>query len=53
MMRHCDGKDPNLIAYVDPDGNKLDRGSEKTIPCDCGCVFDDVDRRVIWPHHLV
>lgn len=40
MIRFCDGTDPNL---VDLNGN----------PCRCKLRFDDVDRMVIYPHHLV
>lgn len=41
MIRRCDGTDPNLIRVND-------QGERK--PCDCGLVFDDVDRMVIYPH---
>ena len=45
MMRHCDGKDINLIA------RNADSG--KYEPCSCGERFDDVDRSVIHPHDPV
>jgi hypothetical protein len=39
VIRSCDGTDPNLLRYV-----------ETAVPCDCGLIFDDVFRRVIYPH---
>lgn len=45
MMRHCDGKDPNLIAR-NTDSGKFE-------PCACGARFDDAECSVIYPHHLV
>ncbi len=56
MRRHCDGTDPNLVRNDPPwDPSKLP--GEQTIgperPCDCGLVFDDVDRFVIYPHPYV
>lgn len=40
MLRTCDGNDPNL---VDQNG----------APCDCGLIFDDVGREVIYPHRQI
>lgn len=40
MIRTCDGTDPNLAGE---DGE----------PCACGMTFDDVRRRVVWPHEPV
>lgn len=53
MTRRCDGTDPNLIMLVDERGERVpvtptSKGTER--PCDCGRVFDDVNRQVIWPH---
>jgi hypothetical protein len=49
VIRHCDGKDRNLIR-------KAREGEVPTIyggyvPCDCGRVFDDVELTVIGPEH--
>jgi hypothetical protein len=46
MIRTCDGRDPNLLVKGDRDG-------VETRPCDCGATFDDVTRRVIWPHQVI
>ena len=37
MIRACDGTDPNLI----------DQAGD---PCDCGLIFDDVGRSMVFPH---
>lgn len=46
MMRHCDGKDPNLVRKVGDDWFV----DGAYVPCDCGLSFDDVDRSVVHPH---
>lgn len=56
MRRRCDGSDPNLVRNDPPwDPSKLP--GEQTVgpghPCDCGRVFDDVERMVIFPHPFV
>jgi hypothetical protein len=43
MIRTCDGTDQFLIKNI------LDRW----IPCDCGAVFDDAERMVVWPHERI
>lgn len=53
MRRHCNGRDPNLIRY--PDADKLGHNPardkpERTVPCNCGKVFDDVYYSTIYPH---
>lgn len=55
MTRRCNGEDPNLMQIVDEDGNRVRRPTARTTekPCDCGLVFDDVRREVVWPHPLV
>lgn len=61
MRRHCDGKDPNLVMYVDPETGKRcgDTADEPQAlkqdqqPCDCGRVFDDVRRSTIYPHREI
>ena len=57
VRRHCDGTDPNLIMFINKNtGKAIGQGTpvilseEKTVPCDCGKVFDDVHYMVIWPH---
>jgi hypothetical protein len=49
MRRRCDGADPNLTRDVRfwerPAGPWPD-----AVPCDCGLVFDDVQRSTVWPH---
>lgn len=42
MIRCCDGQDPNLKRENEETG--------EWEPCDCGALFDDVRRLVIWPH---
>lgn len=57
MTRHCNGKDPNLVRFVDEPirvhhvlaARKVDDGR----PCDCGLVFDDVLRSTIYPHSRI
>lgn len=63
--RRCDGTDPNLTrqvpgivfdeavmtlarnwAFTATDGNVV-------IQCQCGLVFDDVDRLAIYPHEFI
>lgn len=40
MIRECNGDDPNLVGV---DGQA----------CRCGRRFDDVERRVTWPHAAI
>lgn len=53
MIRTCDGTDKNLLQ------EQVDRvaasGTESMhwVPCDCGLVFDDVERLVVYPHHFI
>jgi len=37
MQRHCDGTDPDLLAY-------------NGTPCTCGLEFDDTAYTVFYPH---
>lgn len=68
MIRQCDGTDPNLtrsLADADfaaaPPGStwrlspwdQSARDGEVVVCCDCGLVFDDVSRRVNWPHEAI
>lgn len=61
MRRHCDGKDPNLVMYVDQETNVRcgDNVNEPQAvsaiqkPCDCGRVFDDVRRSTVYPHEPI
>lgn len=48
MMRHCDGKDPNLVRKVS-DGAYIDGAY---VPCECCLHFDDAERSVVYPHEL-
>lgn len=58
MRRRCDGNDPNLLMYlrgVEGTGERVSTVgaagvAAKAMPCDCGRVFDDVYRSVVWPH---
>lgn len=50
MIRRCDGTDPNLTRDV-RDGEEPRGPWAGSVPCDCGAVFDDVYRQVIYPHH--
>lgn len=52
MLRECTGEDPNLLMILDVDGQRVERSTPATTtaPCDCGKVFDDARRQVIWPH---
>jgi hypothetical protein len=53
VTRHCDGNDENLVAYFNnTTGARLkERQPDSTLrPCDCGRVFDDVRRTVVYPH---
>ncbi len=64
MQRTCDGKDPNLTRHLPEDdydagtmvlapGNSLADPGEVIICCACGLAFDDVYRRVVWPHEYL
>lgn len=59
MIRRCDGKDPNLLMYVNPKTQERLTGESsagstdvtaQAVPCDCGKVFDDTVLTVIYPH---
>lgn len=52
MLRQCLGEDPNLLMILGTDGQRVERSTSatKTAPCDCGLLFDDARRQVIWPH---
>lgn len=63
-MRHCDGTDPNLTRTIpadefDPERMTLShwdstaRSGERIVNCACGLMFDDDDRRVVYPHQPV
>jgi hypothetical protein len=52
VIRRCDGTDPNLTRDV-REGEQQRGPWPGTVPCDCGRVFDDVDRLTIYPHSLV
>ena len=52
MIRRCDGNDPNLTRPV-RDGEQLSGPWPDSVPCDCGAVFDDVDRFVTYPHQPI
>lgn len=55
MIRRCDGTDPNLTRPLRP-GENYDAGRcpwPNAAPCDCGKVFDDVERLTVYPHPLV
>lgn len=49
MQRHCDGTDPNLTRPV-REGEEPEGPWPDSRPCDCGLVFNDVYRLVIYPH---
>lgn len=67
MRRHCDGTDPNLtrdLAQAEPGELKAgmsfvlspwDAGTAGgvVVNCNCGLVFDDAERRVVYPHEPV
>lgn len=54
MIRHCDGNDPNLLMVVDGVGRRLRAGVDgDKKPCDCGLMFDDERRSVVWPHDRI
>jgi hypothetical protein len=55
MIRKCDGSDPNLSMYRDPEGRPTVRrvDGETVIPCSCGRTFDDVNQSTIYPHHRI
>jgi hypothetical protein len=44
MLRHCDGTDKHLSRLA---------ANGAYEPCACGLRFDDADRLVIWPHHMI
>lgn len=55
MWRKCDGKDPNLVMYLDTDCQPVLRRTddEKAYPCNCGQQFDDVEQSTVFPHYGV
>jgi len=63
MYRTCVGEDPNLVRVIlkselTPDmklspWQDLAHVDEVSIFCNCGTTFDDVERFVIYPHHLL
>lgn len=52
MIRRCDGSDPNLTRDV-REGERPSGPWPGSVPCDCGLVFDDVERMVTYPHDFV
>ena len=52
MIRFCDGTDPNLIMYLNFDGDRMTDHPRtgRPVPCDCGKRFNDINHLVIYPH---
>jgi hypothetical protein len=64
VKRTCVGTDDNLTHVIPADAydpathtlswwDEVSPPGHRTIRCHCGLTFDDVNRRVLYPHPLV
>lgn len=55
MIRECDGRDSELLMYLQIDGQTADDPEFAVIAinCDCGSRFDDTKHDLVWPHRYI